>query len=347
MTDPIYVSYSQIHDWLLCRHRWYLRYGLGIKPIEKPRPMDLGSAVHAGLAAFFRGDYAQSGIAEWESEAMKGIPIMDDSLSAHIEDIRSAAILIIDRTLDDFKTRGLWIASDDAGPIIEREIKQPVKGESSIGIHGIIDVTAYDPASKTYWIVDFKVRGTFQDDTAEDVNLQNAMYQMLGMSIGIPIVGTLTYQVSSKPPSKPKLNKDGQMSRARIATDWATYEKSLIDAGLDPDDYREEMQSKLDVEFVKPLKAYRSPEYVQNIWEFVVLPAARDIAWARKLIASNLTTDSHERVLNRNLSQRSCNGCGVRSLCLGKLRGYDALGILRAEYSYSERAVVGFPESAS
>src|SRR5690606_14242325 len=96
---------------------------------------------------------------------------------------------------------------------------------------------------------------------------------------GYPVAGSITYQIASKPPAVPSLlaargKTEPKMSRARIATTWEKYRQCVIDAGLDPDDYYEEMFPKLNVEFVRPLIAFRGPEQIQNTIEQIIIPAA-------------------------------------------------------------------------
>ena len=54
MREGLHVSVSQIKTYLRCPRQYQMRYVLGAEPEFVPRNLVLGSAVHEGLAAFYR-----------------------------------------------------------------------------------------------------------------------------------------------------------------------------------------------------------------------------------------------------------------------------------------------------
>jgi hypothetical protein len=49
------ISQSEIGCFLQCRRKHYWRYVRGLAPLKVPLPLAVGSAVHEGLALFYRG----------------------------------------------------------------------------------------------------------------------------------------------------------------------------------------------------------------------------------------------------------------------------------------------------
>jgi hypothetical protein len=332
LTKPL--SYSQIADYLTCRHRWFLRYVLGIRPKVRAMPMEVGDAVHRALAAFLSGSPPEDGLAAWYRDLLAAIPIDDPALNAGANDLYSSAAAITERAIDGIRELGFWTYYLDAVhptlAAVELELRCPVANWPG-GFVAHLDWIAHDPVQGRNWITDFKTRGYFTTDDDENVNLQNPIYQHVAAQNGIETVGTLTFQIKSTPPKRPKRNKDGSMSRSDVACDWKTYQYELIRAGLNPDDYAD-MQAKLaDKTFVVVTPAMRSAEHVANVWTQIVEPAASQMAadlaaWER--IRNEGRFDVVPGYFTRHLSPRVCNGCGVRDVCVGALRGWDVLGII-------------------
>ena len=338
-----WLSFTQLSDFLVCRHRWLLKYGYGLRPVVKAVPMQLGDAAHRGLASFLRGGTVEDGLNAWRADANKHVHISDDEWFNHAAELYQTAKALCQRTLDDFRDRGFFIAQDREGRIVEREMAMPFPafypGLSDSwygwdGIHGIIDCLAYQPAQGTYWVVDWKMRASFYDDASEDTNVQNALYVALARHAGFNVVGTITYQVKAAKPTTPKLNKDGTMSRQRIACDWDTYQRALVAAGLDPRSYADEMKSKLDTEYVKPLFSYRSATQVENVLRQIVMPAAVELRREYDRIEAWDATKPRPDHLLRVMQTRVCNGCPVRPVCVGALKGYDVANLIRGGYRW-------------
>jgi len=335
MSDEQTYSYSQINDWLTCRWRWWAKYVLGIKPETKPYAMDLGIGVHRALAAWFRGEDWQAVLAQWATDLAYTVPLSDPEIEGKLIEIAKSATRITLRAINGIRDMGLQPVATPEGPFVERRLVARVSPVALI--EGYLDVLA--TIGDALWVVDFKIRADLASDISEEASLQNPIYAGLALAHGYGVVGAITYQVSSTPPAIPKLNKDGTMSRAQIATDWTTYAATLLGHGLDPADYEAEMKPKLSlVERVRRSQTPYSAETLTRIWEQIVIPAAHEIGNARAWFTGEATA-TIPRIPIRNLSPRTCNGCPVRDVCHAHLRGWDAVGLLKANgYSFhSER----------
>ena len=326
VTKPL-LSFSQISTYLRCRQEWQYVYQGKLAPRMDARPLSLGSAVHIGLATALREyhcgqmsveDGVRKGTESWKERELARDDLFEEEIEA-IHQVAADAEQIAIRTLRKLPIDEWETVTDPAGiPMIEYYFTIPLKGWG--GFHGYIDWVGRHKPTGQIWLVDWKVRKSFQPYEAEEVNLQNAAYQYAIFRIlRKPLVGTITFQISDKPPAKPKLNKDGTMSRALIKTDWETYKAALLEAGLSPDDYLDMAEKLSTVEFFRPAKEYRTLDTVRRVWKEVIEPTAREIRRSNKIVV-------------RNLGHRTCNGCAYRQLCLAELGGGDVEYIRETHY---------------
>ena len=324
-TKPL-LSFSQISTYLRCRQGWWYTYQENLVPRMDARPLSLGSAVHIGLATALREhhygrmlveDGVRKGVESWKEQELAREDLFEEEIEA-THQVATDAEQIAIRTLRKLPIDEWETVIDPAGiPMIEYYFTILLKGWG--GFHGYIDWVGWHKPTDQIWLVDWKVRKSFQPHEAEEVNLQNAAYQYAIFQVlrKLP-VGTITFQISDKPPAKPRLNKDGTMSRALIKTDWETYKAALLEAGLNPDDYLDMAEKLSTVEFFRPVKEYRTLDTVRRVWEGIIEPTAREIR-------SN-------KIVVRNLGHRTCNGCAYRQLCLAELGGGDAEYIRETHY---------------
>ena len=321
------LSYSNISTWIACHMRYHLVYERKIRPRVYRRPPELGSAVHAGMAAgiLHRSDprdAAADGVISYIKKFIEDRggkdAFFEEELDMMQSDILPTAIVISQRTLSHMDLPRWETISVNGKPGVEVTLSCPLPGWGEFV--GTIDWVARDLSTGRTLLIDHKVRKQFLPNDSEEVNLQMAAYQYLLMRAGKVITaGSMSNQIKAEPPKTPTINKDGKsMSRARIATDWPTYRQALLNVRLNPDDYLE-MIDKLDVEFWRYSLAYRSVSEIQNIWKGVIQHAAWDIARKHKHIY-------------RTMSHMTCMNCGVRGFCLADLRGHDTEYLLQTAY---------------
>jgi hypothetical protein len=336
------LNYSQIAEWTRCRHRWHLGARRHIQARHVVRNLELGSAVHIGIAAAWRIRAAHEGkawnakhdrraydagkdaIALWKRKemSMRGgdkqmLPEERELLDALTEE----SAIIVERTIRWLRMDRWVVVRHRQEPMCELGLTIPdprLRHYGWDGFHFTPDVVITDLEDGTTLVADYKVREQFTRPEAEEVNLQLMVYQYNLRRIGVPVDGTCMMQVRNRAPSAPSLNQNGSMSRQRIATDWVTYRNALIANGLDPKQYLE-MREKLDVVFHQEDRVYHADEEVDAAWNQIVLPVARSI---------NREADRPYRTMN----VINCNGCWARDICLAELRGDDIEFLLQTKY---------------
>lgn len=309
------LSYSQVSQWTRCRRAWAFKYREELFPRFDRPSLDLGSAVHEGLAAGLQGFSYEEAINRWADEkySLELLPEEQEVLQG----LLTKAYGITAKSLAFIDLGHKWeTVKHDGKPLIEHEFESELGVPGWDGFHGYVDWVARELATGQVWLIDFKVRDSMQPVEAEEFNLQMAIYQYLLGKLNIPAVGSIAWQIRNELPKSPKVNKDGTISRAACATDWDTYSAAVVAAGQDPEHYLE-MKAKLEtVEFFRLSRAYRGSNEVQNLWSDVVLPVAKDIGGG----------------IYRNLNHVTCNGCSYKNLCLEELRGGDTDYIKRSSF---------------
>lgn len=341
--EDLTVSRTQILDYLNCGYRWDLSYRRGIQGALVREAMDLGSATHHGVKQAVT-QYAlgkkwtpkvarlatKYGANSWvESEKQARGKFLTEEMTEQLHALRDEGATIAEEALDHFGLHEWEIAMWKGKPLLEVELIVPLKPWK--GFRTIPDLCARprkEGRRAPFWLIDWKARAQFESDDAEEINLQFATMQYVIERVipEISIDGSILWQVKSKAPTWPKLNKpakDGTpvMSRALIATTWEVYKKALIEAGCKPEDYEEEMRPKLEtIEWYRSIKQHRTSEECKAVWREIVVPAARRMA-----------TDP--QVIRRWVHQPfGCKGCWARSFCMAELRGEDTEFLLQTDY---------------
>lgn len=332
------LNYSQLSEWMRCRYRWHLRNRRKIERRGVNISLDIGSAVHKGIAGAIRQHADQKDPAltagrllkiraacstaidtyreEWVKEhGGRTDAEIEEQLAQIIAQAQEVAWNTVEQIdLAQWETLRL----QDGTPLVEHKLTMPFL--PGLPWYGTADWAAKDRTRVGgRWAIDFKVREKFQSVEHEETDLQLPSYQILLRSNGIPTTGTIKWQIRRELPKTPKRNKDGSVSRAMCATTWDIYRDFVVACGLDPKDYEEEMKAKLsNVKFVSIERLYRNDFYLNNVWEQVIVPNA-------KLFAKS-------KSFPRHMSYMSCSGCGAKDFCVAELRGEETTFLLETQY---------------
>lgn len=331
------VSASQLMVFMSCRKKWVYSYIDDLRPrIERPY-LAMGKLCHTGMQhamrhkfehsrehGYYREDSLSAGIVAMQGEfvAYKGTNSFLPEEMPDLERTLADAISVFQQAWWEFNPDRWEVLNIGGVPALELHFLVPCAG--SKGLHGYIDAILRDVTTGDVWCTDYKFRKSLSDDTEEAFSIQNAIYCRACDKIGIPITGTMTWQHCNTPASAPTLNKNGTMSRAKVKTTWEMYRNELLRAGLNPDDYEEEMGPKLaDIEWCRETHEYRNELTIRNIWDNVVVPNAYAIRTARSPKAKN----------SPSMYPWNCKMCQFTSLCQAELRGYDVDYIKLSEYA--------------
>lgn len=330
------IRLSEIQEWNKCRYRHHLRYRRGIERRLFHGPMDLGTVVHAGIAGairyyghqqirtkaiFRRSDKAlvescQKSIDEMVLTRWGNVAKAPEEEIRLADEITENGISIARRTIGMLRLERWLTYWYNGEPLVEQKLYWE---EDEFIYTCIPDWVAEDLDGGGVWVLDYKIRKQYHPLDAEEVNVQFPAYQYVLARLGLATTGSVMVQVKARVPAVPKLNMNGAMSRAKIATTWDLYKEELIKNGLDPADYEGDMKAKLTTEFDRIQFHHRNDFLVNAFWEEIVVPAARE-----KLA----NPDS----CHRHMHHMNCQGCWARAFCLGELMGEDTEFLLQSDY---------------
>lgn len=344
------LRFSELADYLACEWRWDLKYNQGYRKPDAVLERDTGSAFHLGMQATLKFSNIEEGYLAIDRWCQQQIAAYDERYpeggSNKIEESFNFNADVIDEAADnakcllegaikflDLKDWETWIISQEGNPkgspAIEIEIVAPeeLTPRGWPKVVGHVDWVAFHKPTKTNWVIDHKTMKTLSTPKNEEFRLQLPMYQViLGDGYGLKVNGSATLRVRRTAPRRPSVNKNGTVSRARIATNWETYRKVVEEQGEDPAEYEDEMIPKLDVKFYDLQFNYRGQEELSGIWLEIVVPSAERMA---TFVRDHLTP-------LRNFGSIYCGHCEFKEVCLAALRSHDTEYLLKTQFVRDE-----------
>lgn len=322
------LHYSQIASFLRCQKAHDYDYVQGITTRKESRAIALGSIGHEALRALLlsRGDKDKASAAVAATLVKFKQRLHGASLEEFVEiDARGAEGLAIAlRAYAALPPEDWELYEHEGVPQVEVSLRVTYK---DVDFAGTPDAILRHKPTGALWLFDHKFRSVFRPPWSEDLNLQMAFYQGLALEAGIEVVGTRQYQIKPALPKRPELTTKGTMSVADIATDWETYAAACVEAGLNPDDYKERMLPKLNHKVWfdhTSTRALRSSEEVLRHWDETIVPAAQAIlARTRPLRCFNFFT---------------CSACSYRELCIEDTKQGDVEFLMQTLYKLKGEA---------
>jgi hypothetical protein len=138
--------------------------------------------------------------------------------------------------------------------------------------------------------------------------------------LGIQPAGIIYNYVRSKPPSLPKLNKDGSLSKRKISTDYPTIFRFLKQNGYDPKD-------EVFAPILRPL--YKKSPFLRRYR----LPRERHVTLEilQDFLTTSIAIGNHKRT--PRVITRDCVRCGYHDLCRAELNGFDTTHMRKHEFT--------------
>lgn len=312
-----HINNSQLRTWRHCEQQWDYRYGQHLIPRRKDRPMHIGLWLHAALETHFsQGDWRvghniylteYNGLFDEEREMLDGKE--NEPLPLRIERIIEAY---------------LWQWRNDKWKVIQTEFDWRATYVTAKGVHipfgGRGDKLVQD-ADGLYWIVDYKSVDQIPPESAFHAMDPQLILYPWGMQQQFPkmkIAGIIYDYLRRRPPSIPKLNQDGTLSKKPIVTDRPTAFKFLISEGKNPEDFSDWLN---DLEATHELFArYKLPTNEE---------ATRRIL--REAAATALRIQNH-KMTTRNVT-RDCGRCPYQQVCRAELFGLDTTFMRKKDFT--------------
>ncbi|MGB8297475.1 MAG: PD-(D/E)XK nuclease family protein [Polyangia bacterium] len=236
MREGLHVSVSQVKTYLRCPRQYQMRYVVGAEPEFVPRNLVLGSAVHEGLAAYYRSVMETSESPEQDV----GLAALHASLEAAKKNR-----VPLEKGGEDLEAVGTGLlrtfyeAVYQEPPVVVGvevpfaiELHDPVTGEVlEEKLVGALDLVVRE--SERHVVVEHKsaAKKWSQDQIKHDVQL--SAYKLVGGKIGLGDVG-LRLQVLTKTKKPAMIVEDTERGDKDIRDFMATVVGVLraVDAGV-------------------------------------------------------------------------------------------------------------------
>lgn len=329
MTELEVVNFNQsrLKTFNRCPKQYEYKYIELLEPKKKVRPLFMGSWVHACLETYYtQGDW-KIGHAEyvkvWDSlfeEERLALQTRGRTVGPPMPDL-------VSRIMRSY----LWYYRDDGWK--PKYVEQVLDVPTPLVVHGKqfrfkgrLDLVVEDDEGLN-WLVDHKTASTIpQPNSFHAMDPQLMLYPWAAkIQYGIDIAGVIYNYVRSRPPSIPKLNQDGSISRRKIVTDYPTLFRFLRANHKNPNDYAHilrPMQRKSEF-----LRRYRLPR--ENVVTKSILLDTLSI------IKRIEETKRFTRTITRD-----CVRCPYHDLCRAELNGFDTAIMRKASYTISEEDYV-------
>lgn len=314
-----------------CRTLWDFRSKIrqNYEPYARTQPLDFGTAIHAGLEAYYNPD-------TWGSLTMQQIAARHAFLES-IDEIQQKVkfgALEFEEQFNEDRELGLamldnyftWAPSqDNFKPILtEIEFEVPMifwrHGHLQDFVYqGRVDLVVEDEFG--YWIVDHKTAAQLAGVDWLPLDDQCGSYAWaLQKMLGLKIRGVIYSELRKKAPHPPLVLKNGQLSKNKQQdTSLEMYLAAIKENNLDEDDYTE----FLDYLVENPKDWFRRTpvQYTQRQLE---------------LQEERIKLEAREMLMNPNIypspSRINCQGCQFFAPCLAVQEGSDPQAILDEQY---------------
>ncbi len=359
----IKIHNSDIQFFKRCRRRWDYSSDLrrGFKPTEVVRPLDFGSAVHAGLQVYYdpaTWDLCLDGttrpmiIANAIRAALdhihatraryvklSGRELTEDELEEYREDLDLAEGMlrhyfgyVHERGLDA-RFRPVAVEMGFELPILERELEylRMFHPElARITFNGKIDLVVQDVHDGTYWTIDHKTAKTIRDKTNFlELDEQLPSYNAALWARGFEVAGSMYSELMKaypKPPDRLLRPYKGRnfSTNKQQPTDYETTRAALVAAGEPLELYEDYLQ-------------YLRVEGVPFVQRTIISNSATEYRLLLQRIEAEAMDMLTEPRIYPSPALFGCDGCPFRPACVAENQGQDVDWVLNQHYKKEPR----------
>src|SRR5690606_21962812 len=283
-----------------------------IEPRVKPLPLQRGKILDDLLNAYTRGEPWEPVLEQYERTYGRLFREERELYGDIIGDCR--------RIMEGYVRR--W-ANDPLTYVGSQVELGPIEIEDGIFLTGVADALGED--DRGIWLVERKSHRNLPDENARMWHMQILIYVWLLLKQGYDnIRGIVWDYLRTKAPSKPEVLRDGSLSRRKkIDTTWEVYKQAVIEAGQDPEDYKD-MQKALQG---------RENRFYRRVYMPVTKSMLNPVIKDARITALQIQALQHHPT--RRLS-RDCARCSYFPLCYAELNRLDTSELLRLEYKPRE-----------
>lgn len=312
------VSQSMLKTYRRCHKAFDYKYRQNLQKRKKGAALARGICVHQMIEAKASGQDPWEAFEKYELENQPLFLEQDEEYAGMLDMITT----IMEGYFAFYK-------NDELKPVkignkyAEHRFCVPLTKD--IDLEGGIDMIV-EHKSLGIGLEDHKTHKTLPTGDIAYSNVQSALYAWaMRQSDELPNPEYMVWNyIRWKEPTKPKLLKSGAMSKSVSDTTWKVYRRALIEAGLDPNDYKdveEQLKGKENDFYVRQYLPLNNT-IIENIKEDAI-STANQILYDKGLSDRNITKD--------------CTWCEFYPLCQAQLKGLDHKMIMDLEYQLREK----------
>jgi len=320
--SPI-TTHSMLKTFRRCPKQADYKYYQRLKPRTVSKPLRQGTWMHKLQEVHYKGG-------DWEAEhkklSRKFMELFDEE-----RDVLGDLPVECERMMRSY----LWHYKADNWKVHETEFVLETDFPDGSIYRAKIDLLVEDQFG--LWIVDHKWNKNLPNLDFQILDAQSALYVWAALRNKLPVQGHIWNYGRRKPPTIPKLLKDGtRLYATQIETDYPTFRAALKAYGLDPDRYANELKRLKKQRFV-PGGMQRSPFFRRSILEkspAMLKQVAREgYHTAKRMNAYDFArTEFVERV-----PDRSCTFmCSYVDLCTMELFGGHTVNLRKSKYKLAD-----------
>lgn len=306
------VSNSKLKTFNRCRRMYSYKFDRNLVPKTGPLPMKRGSWIHELLEAHYKGESWRDKLKELSTEFYK----MFEEEREHYGDLPGDVAKIMKSYVYN------WREEDSQMKVLATEFEIEVALPHGHTLVGRADLIAEDEYGT--WLWEHKSHAKTPTSDYRFIDVQTSLYVWALNKMGNfgEINGVCWNYLITKPPTKPQLKQNGELSARKINTDLLTFVTALKEYGLDPRDYRDTINVlKKENQFFRRERVPKAKKVVEQL--------VREAIGTADLIEGGYYPI-------RSID-RSCEfQCSYKDLCITELYGGDAAFIEKAKYRVRE-----------
>lgn len=310
------VSNSKIKTWRRCPKRYEYKYIQKLETRKRSVALERGSWLHELLQTHYDGEDWREVHKEW---SMRFYNMEEEDREDLGHDLPDEIYRIFRAYLKKYKE------IDKSFVVVDSEMNEYVDLGNGLVLNIIIDLIVEDKRTKLLWAWDHKSRKNFENSDNMILDPQLTLYfsglQKMGYS---PLGGVLYNEIRTKPPTIPRLLKNGGLSKAKdIDTDVFTYMSEIRKHDLDPNDYRDILRviANKGERFFRRVALPKDPPIVRQMTKEAIM-SANEMIRAEK-----------RQEFPRSFDVKTCKwDCDFKDVCIVELHGADPSDLIRMNF---------------